>query len=159
MRLIIHDLSEEEIATFFPIRNADRQISAKLPHKRCVGCFGCWIKTPGQCVIKDNLCDMGKSIAEANAVIIISQCVYGCFSPQVKAVLDRCISYVHPFFTFRGGEMHHRTRYRSQKDFHMLFYGRDITPQEKETARAYCKAVGVNWNAKRVTVSFEDWKV
>ena len=50
-------------------------------------------------------------------MLIISKCVYGSYSPFVKNVLDRSISYIHPYFTVKNGEMHHQQRYK--RDFRL----------------------------------------
>ncbi|MDU3351391.1 MAG: flavodoxin family protein, partial [Clostridium sp.] len=99
MRLIIHDLKSEEFEKLFPNGLEDTSvISDDGSIHNCIGCFGCWLKTPGACVIRDKYGDMGEYLSKCDEVIIISECVYGGFSPFVKNVLDRSISYVLPFF-------------------------------------------------------------
>jgi len=54
MRMIIHDLPEEQFNFLFPDEIEDILIvSDDGTINKCIGCFGCWIKTPGVCVIKD----------------------------------------------------------------------------------------------------------
>ncbi|MEG2936449.1 MAG: flavodoxin family protein, partial [Clostridium sp.] len=112
MKLVIHDLKNEEFQKLFPkgIKDA-KVISNDGTIKNCIGCFGCWIKTPGVCVIRDNYGDMGEIFSKCDEITIISECCYGGYSPFVKNVLDRAISYVHPNLVMRKGEMHHKRRY------------------------------------------------
>ncbi|MDR2922943.1 MAG: NAD(P)H-dependent oxidoreductase, partial [Treponema sp.] len=81
--------------------------------KPCICCFGCWIKTPGQCVIKDGFDNMGELWSKCNKLTIISQCFYGGYSPFVKNVLDRSVCpYQLPYFIKTKGEMRHPKRYK-----------------------------------------------
>ena len=99
---------------------------------------------------------MGKNIAMCSEMLIISQCVYGSYSPFVKNVLDRSIPYIHPYFTVKNGEMHHRQRYKRDFDLKVIFYGNDITPKEKETAEKLVKANAVNFYSTVESVTFLD---
>ena len=48
MKLIIHDLSNEDFSSISKnIRGDNIVISKGKGINRCIGCFGCWIKTPG----------------------------------------------------------------------------------------------------------------
>jgi len=80
----------------------------------CTGCFGCWVKTPGQCVITN---DSANSIAlkqvNADVLILLSEITYGGFSADVKAFLDRSIQNILPLFEIYKGEMHHPKRYEN----------------------------------------------
>ena len=60
----------------------------------CIGCFGCWIKTPGKCVIHDSYECTGVDMSKCTELILICQCYYGSVSPFVKTVQDRAISYI-----------------------------------------------------------------
>ena len=83
MRLIVHDLAEEQVKCIFS-QNLDTQIigdGGTIHH--CIGCFGCWVKTPAQCVIRDNYGDMGELLSKCDELILVSKCCYGGFSPFV----------------------------------------------------------------------------
>lgn len=121
--------------------------------RNCIGCFGCWIKTPGQCIIRDAYGDMGRLLSHCNELLIVSRCIYGSYSPFVKSVLDRSISYLHPDFVRRNGEMHHRRRYRNRFLMKVTFYGGNINDAERETAAALIKASTLNFDCD-YTVSF-----
>ena len=99
MNVIIHDLNNEQFELLFPeLNNNSHIIFDNGTIKSCIGCFGCWIKTPGKCVIKDGYDNIGELFSKADKVIVISKCFYVFFSPFVKNVLDRSIAYMLPFF-------------------------------------------------------------
>ena len=155
MKTLIHDLSEEEFKSIFTSIAKDITIiSNNNKINKCIGCFGCWIKTPATCVIKDEYKDMGGIISQSEELIIISKCTYGGYSPFVKNVLDRSISYIHPYFTIREGKMHHKSRYKEKIKLNVFFYSDDVTSNEKETATKLVAAHGVNFNASSNQVHF-----
>ena len=150
-RLIIHDVPEEHVK---PFTNAeDILVNAHEIHRYCIGCFGCWLKTPGTCVIRDGFEDMGKRLSQVSEFILISKATFGSYSSPVKNVLDRSISYVLPFFEIRNGEMHHGERYHNDLKISALFYG-DMSEEEKRTAENLVKANAVNLNAALGMVHF-----
>lgn len=155
MKLLIHDLEEREFKSLFPNMPQDVKIisdNGKIAH--CIGCFGCWIKTPGQCVMKDGYENMGLLMSKADEVIVISRCVYGTYSPFVKNILDRSISYILPYFRKIGHKTHHKPRYKQQFHLSAYFYGEEISDEEKLTAQKMVKANGTNFNAKGTSVAF-----
>ena len=108
MNVIIHDLTDLQFQQIFPQITGDtRIVSNKGSIRNCIGCFGCWIKTPGQCVMKDGYENMGSILSQADTVTIISKCYYGGYSPFVKNVLDRSIPFLLPFFKMIDNETHH----------------------------------------------------
>ena len=148
MKLLIHDMSEEELRGILPSPDIESyNVVSPSPSRsirNCIGCFGCWIKTPGACVIRDDYGDMGDLLSKTDEVLVISRCVYGGFSPFVKNVLDRSISYMHPDFEIRNGEMHHKRRYPHSFNWRVWFYGGNITESEKQTAEKIIKANSIN---------------
>lgn len=157
MKVIIHDLKNEQFQALFPNLNKDTHIifdNGKIKH--CVGCFGCWIKTPGTCVIKDGYEHTGAILSQADKVIIISQCVYGGYSPFIKNIIDRSISYVLPFFNTINGETHHQPRYQNKYQLSVYFYGEAISSQEKSVAQSLVKSNSINFNISQYIVSFFD---
>jgi multimeric flavodoxin WrbA len=139
MNIIIHDLKDfNEKASLERDQYKQKDtviISDNGKIRPCICCFGCWIKTPGQCVIKDGYENMGELWSKCNRLIIISQCCYGGYSPFVKNVLDRSVCpYQLPYFTKIKGEMRHPKRYQNNMELSIHFYGK-ISENEKETAR------------------------
>ncbi len=147
--LLIHDLPFSPP----PAPPGWRVVSALTGAARCQGCFGCWLKTPGQCVLKDSLQEIGAETALCDRLAIVSRAFCGGFSPEVKRVLDRSISSSLPFFTYRGGRLHHISRYSKKPSLEIWLYG-DMTDQEKENARALAEANRINMALDRVTIAF-----
>ena len=120
----------------------------------CRGCFGCWIKTPGACVLPDGYQNLGAQLGHCSELILISKCTYGCVSPFVKNALDRSIGSILPTFETIGGQMHHKKRYDTPHAITAYFYGDHITDAEKQTAQALLKAVAVNLHGTLQGVTF-----
>ncbi|HBF6273174.1 TPA: hypothetical protein KOS81_000080 [Clostridioides difficile] len=70
MRLLIHDLTEKDLDNLLP--KFDNNVKVLSNNEEIHKCFGCWIKTPTTCVIKDYYSNMGKLIADSDELIINS---------------------------------------------------------------------------------------
>jgi len=81
----------------------------------CMGCFGCWVQTPGECVIKDYVETIAREMVHSDLIIYITPIVFGGYSSILKKALDRQISSVLPYFTKVDGEVHHSKRYEKQQ--------------------------------------------
>ena len=157
MNILIHDLSNEQFQSLFPETNNDVYIISDIGTiQHCIGCYGCWIKSPGKCVLKDGYDNMGELLSMSEKVTIISQCFYGCYSPFVKNVLDRSIPWLLPFFKIRNNETHHKRRYQNNMQLAVHFYGENITKEERETAKKLVKANCVNFYVKNYEISFSN---
>lgn len=154
--MIIHDLNEREWTAISEKYKGWEIISDNGTIKPCVGCFGCWLKDPGQCVMKDGYNRMGALIHKADEVVVVSRYTYGGFSSFVKNVFDRSIGWVLPFFEVYEGEMHHKKRYPEDKPFTFIFRGSFFTEDEKQKARTYVEAVCRNFRGRVVDVRFEE---
>lgn len=77
----------------------------------CVGCFGCWLKTPGQCLVDDAGRTVARALVQSDLVIYLTPVTFGGYSSDLKKALDRIVPIVSPFFTKIGGETHHVKRY------------------------------------------------
>ena len=152
MKIIITDLKKLNL----PIEGEYRIISPndRADIKNCIGCFGCWMKTPGKCVIHDGFESTGGYLGSCSELIFISRCSYGSLSPFVKSVLDRAISYVRSNFVKRNGEMHHKRRYDNVIALRAYFYGDNITEDEKETARNIMTANIINFDGVMKEIAF-----
>lgn len=80
----------------------------------CLGCFGCWIKTPGRCIIHDEADDIARAWVNSDGAILLSPVTFGGYSSELKKALDRMICLAQPFFRKVRGETHHVPRYDRQ---------------------------------------------
>ena len=156
MNLLIHDLNEEEWNRISEKYKGWEIISDNGTIKPCIGCFGCWVKNPGRCVIKDGYDNMGAAIHRADEITVISRYTYGGFSPFVKNVFDRSIGYVLPYFEVSENEMHHKRRYPDVKDIIFIFRGNNLSEEEKARAEQYVHAVCRNMRNGVKEVLFEE---
>jgi multimeric flavodoxin WrbA len=158
MKLVIHDLEKSnESILLNNIKDGITVISDNGKIHPCICCFGCWVKTPGQCVIKDGYDNMGELFSKSDQLIVISQCFYGGYSPFVKNVIDRSVCpYLLPYFKTKNGETHHPKRYKNKLELTVHFYGK-ISEAEKETAKKLVKANEINLFQKSKVCFYESF--
>ena len=125
--------------------------------KSCIGCFGCWVRTPGICVhTKDFGTAFLSKIFDADQILILSHITWGGYSPGIKAYTDRLLPLLHPYFTKRNGEMHHKLRYRSMPVLHAVGFNARTTEEEQTFVR-YADAHRDNMDSGNGTGTFI-WK-
>ncbi|KAA9008615.1 flavodoxin family protein [Paenibacillus spiritus] len=159
MRLIVHDLTAAQTAGWLDQENAGQDseiLNDDGTMRHCVGCFGCWVRTPGTCVLKDNYRHLGRRLADCGELVLVSRNVYGSYSPFVANALNRTLSYVLPYFAVRNGETHHARRYETRFRFTVHFYAEDMTADEIAAARALVQANAVNMGATDTSILFYD---
>lgn len=101
----------------------------------CMGCFGCWIKKPGECVINDAMTEINRNTMTSDVAVYLCPVVFGQFSANMKNAIDRWISNILPFFEIRpDGSTMHPPRYESYPCVVMIGYGDDLS---KEDARLF----------------------
>lgn len=98
----------------------------------CIGCFGCWVKSPGECVIKDLMEEINYNYMNADVVVYLSPIVFGQFSANIKNALDRWLPNNLPFFKIRkDGSTTHPARYKSYPRQIILGYADNLTKEKK----------------------------
>lgn len=91
-RLILYDFGPEERPAEGPV-GEDVYFPAQPLVQRCLGCFGCWVKTPGRCVLQDRASVLPELLKHCDEWIILSPIVYGGYSVCVKAAIE--LSLIH----------------------------------------------------------------
>ena len=130
MKTVIHDLGKEQNEKI--LASADRVVCADGRYAPCQGCFKCWTKHPAACAMKDALHQACRVLGTSDDLTIITENLYGSYSPAVKNILDRSIATSTPFSTYRKGQMHHTLRYGKRNRLHLIVYG-SLTDTEKNT--------------------------
>ena len=156
--LLVHDLTKDDENAILPCLKDNTKIFSKEISNihPCIGCFNCWVKTPGKCIIDDDYTEMPKYILENNHFVIISKIKYGCYSPYIKNVIDRSIGFLLPFFRVVDGNMHHSIRYDKIPEMTFIAYGDDITYEEKETFKDLTHGNAINFGCDKFNVFFAE---
>jgi multimeric flavodoxin WrbA len=97
----------------------------------CLGCFGCWLQTPGQCVLPDTH-EITASVVQSDLVVFLTPVTFGGYSSELKKAVDHLIPNILPFFTQVNGETHHKPRYKRYAK--LLIVG--VTPEQDTASEA-----------------------
>lgn len=148
MKLIVSDIT----LTLPPVDATYIDLS-KLKIANCVGCFGCWTKTPGKCVIRDDAVKVYPYIAKSDTILYITRIQYGCYDTPMKTMLERAIPVQMAFIRLLDGETHHVQRAVVPKTATMIAYG-DSTEEEREIFRSLVDRNARNMNFQSYRVLF-----
>lgn len=119
----------------------------------CVGCFGCWTKTPGKCVIRDDATKVYPYIAESSSVIYVSHIKYGSYDSVMKTMIERAIPIQQAFIRIHRGETHHVQRNVATKDAIIIAYG-DTDRAEQDIFRQLVERNARNMNFGKYEIVF-----
>lgn len=118
------------------LREMGHQVeTVRLKDKRigqCRGCFGCWVRTPGQCIIDDDANGIMRSFVNSHVIVLLTPVTFGGHSSQLKKALDRMLGSTLPYLERCGRETRHPRRYDMVQ--RMLFVG--LLPHRDHEAQA-----------------------
>ncbi len=77
----------------------------------CIGCWGCWVKTPGTCNSGDDSPEMDREVINADFVLWAAPLRMGFPSELLKRANDKHLPLIHPYMVVDQGEAHHLRRY------------------------------------------------
>ena len=100
--------------------HVERLVVRELEIKQCLGCWGCWVKTPGECVLKDDGERVCRSVIGSDFALLAAPLVMGFPTALLKRTIDRLLPLIHPYIAIVAGEIHHRARYQRYPTFALL---------------------------------------
>lgn len=157
MKALILDGSLKEDKNMAIVNRSTEEILAKYGYEvesvllnekkigECLGCFGCWIKTPGICVINDYGRILIENIIKSDVVIYLTPVVYGGYSSELKKAVDRIIPLLLPFFKKVDGEVHHKKRYEKYPKVVVLGTMSEENNEMKEIFNSLINRNSLNW--------------
>ncbi len=77
----------------------------------CIGCWGCWVKTPGECVSQDASIEIDQAVIQSDFTLWAAPLKMGFPSALLQMACDKHIPLIHPYMVVDHGEAHHLKRY------------------------------------------------
>jgi multimeric flavodoxin WrbA len=94
----------------------------------CQSCLNCWLKTPGECAVKDDAVPIVKKWAGSDLIIFVTPALLGTYSPALKRALERMLPLALPYFKKMDGKVRHPLRYEGRPG--LLVFGMAATEAE-----------------------------
>ena len=113
----------------------------------CLGCFGCWERTPGVCLFDDAARDVTRKMIQSKVTVLLTPITFGGYSSELKKAVDRLIPNILPFFTQVQGETHHEKRYTAYPALVGIGVQRQDDPEEEKLFRRIVKRNALNMRA------------
>jgi len=98
-----------------------------LTLRYCTGCWGCWVKTPGQCSAQDASLEIDRAVINSDFTLWAAPLKMGFPSTLLKMALDKHIPLIHPYMEVAYGEAHHLRRYPLYPRVGLLVEGESTT--------------------------------
>jgi multimeric flavodoxin WrbA/putative sterol carrier protein len=84
--------------------------------QNCIGCYTCWTKTPGKCILKDDMTDeLFPKYIGSDIVIFATPLYFYSVTAGMKTFIDRTIPMAEPFMIERNGKSSHPLRCKVPK--------------------------------------------
>jgi multimeric flavodoxin WrbA len=81
--------------------------------RHCLGCFACWVKTPGRCVQQDDMTEeLFDRLLEADLAVLATPLYHYNMNARMKAFIERTLPMNLPFFVDRRGRTDHPSRFQ-----------------------------------------------
>lgn len=153
MVLVINTLKDKlcnkHIASLFDKANSQFQMidTNDLEIHHCIGCNVCWLKTPGQCVIKDDYKQIIQQLVDAQNLWLVSDTRYGFLDYRGKRIMDRIMPMLNMNIEIRDGWMRHQLRYHAL-NIGVLYRGNG----NQKLLEEWCERCAMNLGGKSLGV-------
>jgi hypothetical protein len=125
--------------------------------KGCVGCWSCWVKTPGECARADDSARICRAAIQSGLLVLASQVTLGFTGVLLKRAADQMIPLLHPHLVLQRGEVHHRARYGRYPDLGLLLApGPDADAEDLEITAAMWIRMARNFKCPNTIIAVAD---
>ncbi|NIA15281.1 MAG: flavodoxin family protein [Nitrospiraceae bacterium] len=96
----------------------DHVFLVKKDIRFCTGCFGCWLRTPGECIHKDDVPELLEKFVASDVIVFATPVYVDNVTGIMKTFMDRLIPLADPHFEkTEDGECRHFLRFDPGKKF------------------------------------------
>ncbi|HYF92483.1 MAG TPA: NAD(P)H-dependent oxidoreductase [Symbiobacteriaceae bacterium] len=104
----------------------------------CRSCGACGYKSPGKCVLKDDLHEIMRTVARGSVLVFLTPIRFGGYPSQLKKVLERFMNLGYPTYMVRDGYLLHPMRY-GEKSLLVIGVAETDLPSQEATFRLLAK--------------------
>lgn len=104
----------------------------------CRSCSACSYKSPGKCVVKDDLHEIMRAAARSNVLVFLTPIRFGGYTSQLKKALEKFMNLGYPYYTFTNGKLLHPMRYGDKSILSIGVVEADV-PGQEETFRLHLR--------------------
>lgn len=97
----------------------------------CRSCGACGYRSPGQCVVNDDLHAILRSVAHSQVVVFLSPIRFGGYASQLKKVVEKFMVLGMPYYMVRDGHLLHPMRYGQKSLISIGVVEADLPGQEE----------------------------
>jgi len=123
---------------------------------QCRGCFGCWVRTPGRCAIRDDGERVLREFLAADVAVLASPITLGFTSSLLRRAVERLLPQLHPYFEVVQGEIHHRQRYSRHPRLALLHGHVGVDAEDRELLALLHRRMAVNMASPLAAVLSSD---
>jgi multimeric flavodoxin WrbA len=98
--------------------------------KPCIGCWDCWVKTPGVCSLKDDVHKILTHINHNDLVVFAAPYAMGFMHSLAKTLQERMVPLLLPYSELIMGETRHTLRYGTTPELAFIYKGEADTDEE-----------------------------
>ena len=118
----------------------------------CLGCFGCWTRNPGLCLIVDSGRDVARKMIQCDLMILLTPVTFGGYCAHLKKALDRALGNLLPFFMKIDSEVHHKPRYESYPRWVAVGFLNQPDDHQADVFRQLVARNSLNWHSPTYAV-------
>lgn len=148
-----HEDKVIQIIDEIKIKNHDMDIkrvdiNEESEAKACIGCWSCWLKTPGRCVHSDIIESIYSDYVNCDKVVMLFGTSNGFINSVGKLLLDRTIPHYHPYIIVEDGECHHVRRYDSYPEWYVFYSTMELTKEEEQVIEDYISRTAYHFRSE-----------
>lgn len=165
MKITIINLGENKtlahkIQDFYRESNKGPEIiihnSSDMEIQDCIGCWSCWLKSPGTCALKDDAYILYKDYINSDEVVILFNTENGFIDGNGKTFIDRLIQHFLPYIKLRNGECCHLKRYDKYPLINIYFEKSGLTNDEVQVIKNYLSRMAYHFHSTCKEISYEN---
>ena len=158
MILIVNTTSDTSVTEEIKMLAGERGLkpevfeTAGMNISPCIGCNYCWMKTPGECSIKDDYETILRKIIHADQLWVISDTALGFIDHKGKNIFDRILPIATMYLKFGKDQMRHVPRYDQRTDIGIICCGEC----DREYLQRWCGRAALNFESRSLGVYGKD---